>query len=306
MRMLSNFCVLSEFTEDLSRHSQKQLGNFSSQPHNQTFNINQVSLNNYTKPNSILSPNYSSYSNPSPVSKPLSLSQLHQQQSHPNLTQNQGQFFLHDQQPAHRRTWSQQHAERTSWNQQSERNERNVPQPFTLHDSRLQNGGSHPTPSPRSVNTSPLHVTMRPSPPPKPVVPPRQTPPVSVAYPAPLPTPSVDDMEPQSICFIGDNPSEDPKDVSLGMGHLNITSGSRTYRIPSPTRPLLTKNPFVQPSYNRYSEDMHVETQPPEKGFYISFDDEAPPKRPKPPLRGKRSPKKVMPPVKVVRTFIYF
>ncbi|KAI8039688.1 hypothetical protein M5D96_007108, partial [Drosophila gunungcola] len=37
------------------------------------------------------------------------------------------------------------------------------------------------------------------------------------------------------------------------------------------------------------------EDQPPEKGFYISFDDEQP-KRPKPPLRAKRSPKKEAPP----------
>lgn len=130
----------------------------------------------------------------------------------------------------------------------------------------------------------------------KPAVPPRQTPPSSSLYPAPLPTPSVDDMEPQSICFIGQAPTDEVIDVSIGMSNINITSGSRTYRIPSPTRPSLIKSQFVQKSYNQSLDDSSnsaLENQPPEKGFYISFDDEAPPKRPKPPLRGKRSPKKV-------------
>ncbi|XP_065368106.1 patronin isoform X9 [Calliphora vicina] len=64
---------------------------------------------------------------------------------------------------------------------------------------------------------------------------------------------------------------------------LNITSGNLTYRIPSPQRPQLHPNSFQDP---RSSEKNTAE-----KGFYISFDDEQP-KRPKPPLRVKRSPKK--------------
>ncbi|GJQ85734.1 hypothetical protein Trydic_g12140 [Trypoxylus dichotomus] len=110
---------------------------------------------------------------------------------------------------------------------------------------------------------------------------------------APIPAPPVDDMAPQSISFIG-NPDDD---ISEGLSRLNITSGSRTYRIPSPTRPLLSRNAF-QPS-------PPIEKEPPmaevssldndptsQKGFYISFDNEQP-KRPKPQLRAKKmSPKK--------------
>ncbi|XP_012163034.1 patronin isoform X2 [Ceratitis capitata] len=61
---------------------------------------------------------------------------------------------------------------------------------------------------------------------------------------------------------------------------LHITSGNLTYRIPSPSRPAVNANSFQDPR--------DVKT---EKGFYISFDDNQP-KRPKPPLRAKRSPKK--------------
>ncbi|XP_053670027.1 patronin [Anopheles nili] len=142
-------------------------------------------------------------------------------------------------------------------------------------------------------------------------------------------SPPIDDMAPQSISFIGD---EDTGDIEVntsksGGGHndsfslrqqqhqldalygsskgpagmrnspgggnvqdldkhlskLNITSGNRTYRIPSPTRPSLNSNSFHDPQ-----EDVN------EKGFYISFDNEQP-KRPKPPLRTKRSPKKDKP-----------
>nr|XP_036231352.1 patronin isoform X41 [Bactrocera oleae] len=61
---------------------------------------------------------------------------------------------------------------------------------------------------------------------------------------------------------------------------LHITSGNLTYRIPSPSRPAVNANSFQDP------RDAKTE-----KGFYISFDDNQP-KRPKPPLRAKRSPKK--------------
>lgn len=95
----------------------------------------------------------------------------------------------------------------------------------------------------------------------------------------PVQAPPPDDMEPQNISFIG-NAEDDA--LRQGMNRLNISSGTRTYRIPSPTRPSLSRNSFQQ--LEQESEN--------EKGFYISFDNEQP-KRPKPPLRAKRgSPKK--------------
>lgn len=69
------------------------------------------------------------------------------------------------------------------------------------------------------------------------------------------------------------------------------------YRIPSPTRPLITRNSF-QPSPpldkdGVLAEVSSLDNDPTsQKGFYIQFDND-PPKRPKPPLRTKRgSPKK--------------
>lgn len=121
--------------------------------------------------------------------------------------------------------------------------------------------------------------------------------------------PSGDDMmAPQSISFIADEEDVDEADnfniqpvprhngsssikksfdqideFETSLGKLNITSGSRTYRIPSPTtRHVLADNSFQ-------SMDSQNEN---EKGFYISFDNDIAPKRPKPPLRTKRSPKK--------------
>ncbi|KAK0179121.1 hypothetical protein PV327_007941 [Microctonus hyperodae] len=110
----------------------------------------------------------------------------------------------------------------------------------------------------------------------------------------PVPAPSVDDMEPQNISFIGND------DLSQGVRRLHITSGSRTYRIPSPTKTTISRSPFQpHPSMREASPSP---TAPPEitpldssdageKGFYISFDNDAP-KKPKPTLRVKRSPKK--------------
>uniref|UniRef100_A0A1I8P634 CKK domain-containing protein n=1 Tax=Stomoxys calcitrans TaxID=35570 RepID=A0A1I8P634_STOCA len=65
---------------------------------------------------------------------------------------------------------------------------------------------------------------------------------------------------------------------------LNITSGNLTYRIPSPQRPQLHPHSFQDPRSAEKNNSV-------EKGFYISFDDDQP-KKPKPPLRSKRSPKK--------------
>ncbi|KAK5646802.1 hypothetical protein RI129_005266 [Pyrocoelia pectoralis] len=108
---------------------------------------------------------------------------------------------------------------------------------------------------------------------------------------APIPVPSVDDMEPQNISFIGNSSN---KQLSEGISRLNITSGSRTYRIPSPTRPLIARNAF-QPSPIEKEPVPHTAEEEDtinEKGFYISFDNEQP-KRPKPPLRTRKgSPKK--------------
>ncbi|KAF5275691.1 hypothetical protein FQA39_LY06803 [Lamprigera yunnana] len=106
---------------------------------------------------------------------------------------------------------------------------------------------------------------------------------------APIPAPSVDDMEPQNISFIGNSNDEQ---LSQGISRLNITSGSRTYRIPSPTRPLISRTSF-QPSPIEQDPVPTVEEDTlNEKGFYISFDNDQP-KRPKPPLRAKKgSPKK--------------
>lgn len=96
----------------------------------------------------------------------------------------------------------------------------------------------------------------------------------------PVAAPPPDDMEPQNISFIG-NAEADA--LRHGIDRLHISSGTRTYRIPSPTRPSLGRDSFQR---------LEREEERPEKGFYISFDDDQP-KRPKPPLRAKRgSPKK--------------
>ncbi|KAG5346370.1 PTRO protein, partial [Acromyrmex charruanus] len=110
----------------------------------------------------------------------------------------------------------------------------------------------------------------------------------------PVPAPPVDDMKPQNISFIGND-----DDIAQGIRGLNITSGSRTYRIPSPTRPTISQNSFQpHPSLRETSRSVTPDvtpldsTDPNEKGFYISFDNDAP-KKPKPTLRVKRtSPKK--------------
>ncbi|XP_012272704.1 patronin isoform X2 [Orussus abietinus] len=112
----------------------------------------------------------------------------------------------------------------------------------------------------------------------------------------PVPAPPVDDMEPQNISFIGND-----DEVAQGIRGLHITSGSRTYRIPSPTRPSISRNSFqphpslreATPSPSATPEVTPLDpSDAGEKGFYISFDNDAP-KKPKPTLRVKRaSPKK--------------
>ncbi|XP_066580923.1 patronin-like isoform X3 [Prorops nasuta] len=119
----------------------------------------------------------------------------------------------------------------------------------------------------------------------------------NVALHTPVPAPPVDDMKPQNISFIGN----DDEQLAQGIKGLNITSGSRTYRIPSPTRPSISRNSFqphqslreTTPSPSCTPEVTPLDsTEAGEKGFYISFDNDAP-KKPKPTLRIKRmSPKK--------------
>ncbi|XP_043510324.1 patronin isoform X11 [Frieseomelitta varia] len=113
---------------------------------------------------------------------------------------------------------------------------------------------------------------------------------------APVPAPPVDDMKPQNISFIGND-----DELTQGIRGLNITSGSRTYRIPSPTRPSISRNSFqphpslreATPSPSGTPEVTPLDPMDAgEKGFYICFDNDAP-KKPKPTLRVKRtSPKK--------------
>lgn len=189
---------------------------------------------------------------------------------------------------------------------------------FELH------GDVAPTPPPRrtpgSVNASPQHRTT-PTVHRTPEVKPRQHTASSdmqrnsTAVHTALPTPPVDDMEPQSISFIGEPHRQDmpSDDVTSGISKLQITSGSRTYRIPSPTRPNSARHPLPQHTDNKKGfymfssqkgdaagdenvPDVHNEPEEQtagEKGFYISFDEDTTPKRPKPPLRVKKcSPKK--------------
>ncbi|XP_039307085.1 patronin isoform X12 [Solenopsis invicta] len=116
----------------------------------------------------------------------------------------------------------------------------------------------------------------------------------ATALHTPVPAPPADDMKPQNISFIGND-----DDIAQGIRGLNITSGSRTYRIPSPTRPTISQNSFQpHPSLRETSRSATPDVTPldstdaNEKGFYISFDNDAP-KKPKPTLRVKRtSPKK--------------
>ena len=76
---------------------------------------------------------------------------------------------------------------------------------------------------------------------------------------AAMPTPSIDDMEPQNVSFIETptgNDGVDEADLQLPrrLRNLNITSGNRTYRIPhdatqsSPPRPALLKTFRASPS----------------------------------------------------------
>ncbi|XP_023247057.1 patronin isoform X2 [Copidosoma floridanum] len=105
-----------------------------------------------------------------------------------------------------------------------------------------------------------------------------------------------EDLEPQNMSYLANE-----EEFTQGIRNLNISSGSRTYRIPSPTRPSLSRNSFQphtslrettpSPSGNAAEVVPLDSSDAGEKGFYISFDDA--PKKPKPSLRTKKaSPKK--------------
>ncbi|XP_039278881.1 patronin [Nilaparvata lugens] len=243
---------------------------------------------------------------------------VYQPQSHQHHQMNQlmhgdsaGEFYLHDPPTPQRRTWGQpppmppQHdahmpAPAPTW-ANSHSNHHNSSQPqqpaslsssphtgggFMLHHNGAGGGGG----GDGGYKTSPPSLA--------PTPPPRRAAPPAVTH-APLPTPPVDDMEPQSISFIG----ADEDELNAGLNRIHITSGSRTYRIPSPTR---THTPISRTSFTQQQQQQPrptpksphgapppAATAPTDKGFYISFDDDTPPKRPKPPLRVKRaSPKK--------------
>lgn len=228
--------------------------------------------------------------------------QLHQQNN------QQQQYQQQPQQPPEpaQRTWkapSPQPPPERNWNPQGfvlhERNN----QPFQVHynTDRYQNGTenvretqnhlsytvinpnqyasqSPPLSSPRRAKTPQRQGSLPEARRPEPVALHQLTHhPAPHHSPAPHHPPAPEDMEPQNISFIG-NAEDDA--LRQGINRLNISSGTRTYRIPSPTRPSLA-NSFQQ-----------IDNEPNEKGFYISFDNEQP-KRPKPPLRAKRgSPRK--------------
>ncbi|XP_037032835.1 patronin isoform X7 [Bradysia coprophila] len=236
--------------------------------------------------------------------------QYREYESPPPAQPSQNQFYLHDNppQPPPRRTWAQAPTNNqqipldvNAWQQNSPkidtRTWKSPSQPssqgFMLH----QNGNDYDR-NEQSYE-SPQHSRVH-----------RQISQIISGDPKshidsnrqPI-SPPIDDMAPQSISFIGDDDSVDPigngqskppsmfqrpnitsveQEQDLDLGRLNITSGKLTYRIPSPTRPSLNMNSFQDPNEEAVNE---------QKGFYIAFDN-VQPKRPKPPLRTKRSPKK--------------
>ncbi|XP_014260649.1 patronin isoform X4 [Cimex lectularius] len=205
-------------------------------------------------------PNYGTYSANTRYNQGFT---LHNYDENYTNRQDKGEFYLHEPQPQQRRNWGQPYTPDTNtWSNRMEPSSlsSSPKQAHFLHNGSGDTGNFRNSSSPASA----------PTPPPR-----------SSVNHAPLPTPPVDDMEPQSISFIGSG--EDQEQLTAGLSKINITSGNRTYRIPSPTR-------NYTPIRNSFSQQ-HEKT---EQGFYISFDDtNNQPKRPKPPLRTKRnSPKK--------------
>lgn len=95
---------------------------------------------------------------------------------------------------------------------------------------------------------------------------------------------------------VGNDSKKTDLDLSESLNRIQITSGHRTYRIPSPTR---THMPINRNSFNdnnssisQTSHDTSANTS--DKGFYVSFEETDTPKRPKPPLRTKKIVTKVI------------
>ena len=142
-----------------------------------------------------------------------------------------------------------------------------------------------------------------------------------------VPAPEETDMEPQNVSFIESSADEDNKPANLTerLSRLNITSGSKTYRVlsdgkdssPSPTR---SGRPTISSAFKQSRKGSGGESGPSSlrsnsgrldlteeeqetlttmkterlkddadasKGFVISFDDDAP-KKPKPELKPRR------------------
>ncbi|XP_047482342.1 uncharacterized protein LOC125034532 isoform X4 [Penaeus chinensis] len=156
----------------------------------------------------------------------------------------------------------------------------------------------------------------------------RQT---SVSH-APVAAPPPDDMEPQNVSFIEseDHPQEDPierfKRLSITSGSKTYrishepgsptrpSLGVKTFRVPTkkgtpvyddvdlpqPTPPQRSITPPYQDTYRHGEEEEElysIKTEPldepkPEKGFYISFDSDSAPRKPKPQLRTKKMSRK--------------
>ncbi|XP_063596394.1 uncharacterized protein LOC134773202 isoform X2 [Penaeus indicus] len=156
----------------------------------------------------------------------------------------------------------------------------------------------------------------------------RQT---SVSH-APVAAPPPDDMEPQNVSFIEseDHPQEDPSErfkrlsITSGSKTYRISHepgsptrpslGVKTFRVPTkkgtpvyddvdlpqPTPPQRSITPPYQDTYRHgeEEEDLYsIKTEPldgpkPEKGFYISFDSDSAPRKPKPQLRTKKMSRK--------------
>ncbi|XP_053603230.1 patronin-like isoform X6 [Plodia interpunctella] len=197
-------------------------------------------------------------------------------------------------QPPPERNWNPQGFVLHDKSNQNQNHSQNQNQPFQVHynSERYQNGTEREPQNHLSYTVVSNPYPAPPTSPRRAATPHRQgslpeasrrPEPVSLQQlhaPTQKPPPPPDDMEPQNISFIG-NAEDDA--LRQGINRLNISSGTRTYRIPSPTRPSLNRNSFQQ---------MDEESEKNEKGFYISFDNDQP-KRPKPPLRAKRgSPKK--------------
>uniref|UniRef100_A0A0A9X248 Short spindle protein 4 n=1 Tax=Lygus hesperus TaxID=30085 RepID=A0A0A9X248_LYGHE len=215
-------------------------------------------------------PNYNTYTSSPRYNQGFTLHNYDDGYTTRQETQPTGEFYLHEPvQIPQRRNWGQPYSpDTTTWSNTTRRETTGSLSSSPKQPHFLQNGGSENGGGTYRTASSPA-LAPAPTPPPR----------TSVNH-APLPAPPADDMEPQSISFIGSG--DDEQQLTTGLSKLNITSGSRTYRIPSPTR-------TYTPARNSFSQ----QHEKPEQGFYISFDDDEPPKRPKPPLRTKRmSPKK--------------